>query len=60
MRKCPECKKWELDVTVPGDSDPEEIEDYFFRCWNCGFECGKNEAEEKNYPSEAILIKKLE
>ncbi len=55
MRKCPKCKKWELDVTVPKDSE-ENVEDYFFRCWNCGFECSKKEAEEKDYPSESLAI----
>lgn len=48
MRKCPKCKKWELDVQPEKDYPQEDEEEhYFFRCWNCGFECSKEEAEKK-------------
>jgi len=48
MRVCPKCKKRELDVTVPNDFiDRNDIEDYFFRCWNCGFECSKKEGQKQ-------------
>ncbi len=56
MRKCPECNKWELDVQ-PEMDNPLEENPYFFMCWNCGFECGKERAEKGNYLSEAISIK---
>lgn len=60
MRICPKCHKHELDVTVPDDNPnkniEEDIEDYYFRCWNCGFTCSRKEAEK--YSSEAIIISK--
>lgn len=52
MRKCPKCKKWELDVFPTMDS--YEAEDYYFRCWNCDFWCSKTEGQK--YPSEAIIL----
>jgi len=47
MRICPKCKKRELDVTIPQDTPQED--EYFFRCWNCGFECSKETAEKNEY-----------
>ena len=55
MRRCPKCKRWELDVTPERDTIPDD-KSYFFRCWNCGFECSREKAEKENYPSEAMLI----
>ena len=60
MRKCPKCKKWELDVQPEMDYPQEDNEEehYFFKCWNCGFECSKGQAEENKYPSGTIKITK--
>jgi len=58
MRKCPKCHKWELDVFPLLDTTEIE-EDYYFRCWNCNFWCGKKEAEENDYPSEAMFTTHL-
>ena len=52
MRNCPKCNKRELDVTVPKDSPYKE---YFFRCWNCGFECSKKEADKIKTPPTIIF-----
>ena len=52
MRKCPKCKNWELDVTL--DKKKPQENPYFFRCWNCGFECSKEEGE--TYQTEQITI----
>ena len=54
MRECPKCKKYTLDVTGIFKSE----ENFLFRCWTCGFECDLIEAQEKNYPSQAKIIKK--
>jgi len=38
MKQCPKCKKEELDITTGGiPPNPK------YRCWNCGFECYKNQ-----------------
>ena len=52
MRICPKCNKLELDVQPDMHLDSEEA--YFFRCWNCGFKCSKEEGQK--YPSEAIEL----
>jgi len=55
MRKCPICKKFELDVTIP-KTKVKGIKDYFFRCHNCDYECCKEQGQE--FESEAILLKR--